>query len=276
MKTVFAVFGDPIDHSMSPDMHNAAFTDMGMDCEYHAFRVGRDSLHDALIGAKAMGFGGVNLTVPLKEKALNIVDADPLAAKIGAVNTVDLKDGMRGYNTDGIGAKRALADAGLDVKNTRVLIVGAGGAARAIGFQFANDGANITIANRTEKRAYDLALDICSVGMAQGTGLTNLKDLIARADILVNATSVGMYPNTDQSIATADDMHPDLTVFDIVYNPLETHFLKEAKTAGATAVNGVMMLVHQGAEAFRIWNNVEPPVDVMKDAVLKALGVQKP
>ena len=272
MKTVFAVFGDPIEHSMSPKMHNAAFTDLGMDCEYHAFRVSQDSLRDALIGAKAMGFGGVNLTVPLKEEALNIVDADPLAAMIGAVNTVDFKDGMRGYNTDGIGAKRALADAGVDVAGARVLIVGAGGAARAIGFQFANDGANITIANRTEKRAHDLARDVSSVGTAKGTGLADLKSLIEKADILVNTTTVGMHPNTDQTIATADDMHPDLTVFDIVYNPLETRLLREAKAAGATAVNGVMMLVHQGAEAFRIWNNVEPPVDVMKNAVLEALG----
>ncbi|MBW6470515.1 MAG: shikimate dehydrogenase [Methanosarcinaceae archaeon] len=275
MKTVFAVFGDPIEHSMSPKMHNAAFTDMGMDCEYHAFRVNRDSLRDALIGAKAMGFGGVNLTVPLKEEALNIVDADPLAARIGAVNTVDFKDGMRGYNTDGIGAKRALADAGVDVAGARVLIVGAGGAARAIGFQFANDGADITIANRTEKRAHDLARDVNIIGTAQGTGLADLKVLISKTDILVNTTTLGMHPNIDQTIATADDMHSELTVFDIVYNPLETRLLKEAKVAGATAVNGVMMLVHQGAEAFRIWNNMEPPVDVMKNAVLEALGVQK-
>ena len=275
MKTIFAVFGDPIEHSMSPAMHNAAFTDMGMDCEYHAFRVGQDSLCVALIGAKAMGFGGVNLTVPLKEKALSIVDANPLAAKIGAVNTVDFKDGMQGYNTDGIGAKRALDNAGVDIANTRVLILGAGGAARAIGFQFANDGANITIANRTEKRSYDLARDISSVGTAQGTGLTNLKGLIAQADILVNATPVGMHPNTDQTIATADSIHPDLTVFDIVYNPLETRLLKETKIAGATAVNGIMMLVYQGAEAFRIWNNVEPPINIMKDAVLEALGTQR-
>ena len=111
-----------------------------------------------------------------------------------------------------------------------------------------------------------------SVGTAKGTGLADLKVLISKADSLVNTTTVGMHPNTDQTIATADDMHPDLTVFDIVYNPLETQLLKEAKAAGATAVNGVMMLVHQGAEAFRVWNNVEPPVDVMKNVVLEALG----
>jgi len=271
MKSVFAVFGDPVQHSLSPRMHNAAFAELGMDCVYHAFKVRRETLRDAILGAKAMGFGGVNLTVPLKEEALGIVDADPLAAMIGAVNTVDLKDGIRGYNTDGIGAKRALADAGVDVAGAKVLIVGAGGAARAIGFQFAHDGADVTIANRTEKRALDLARDVSSIGTAHGTGLEKLTDLIAEADILVNSTTLGMQPDTGSTIATADQMHPDLMVFDIVYNPLETRLLREAKAAGAATVNGVMMLVHQGAEAFRIWNAVEPPIDVMRKAVMEAL-----
>jgi shikimate dehydrogenase len=272
MKTVFAVFGDPIEHSLSPIMHNCAFEKLGMDCVYHAFRVKREQLYDALLGAKAMGFGGVNLTVPLKEEALKTVNADPLATMIGAVNTVDLKDGIRGYNTDGVGAKRALADAGVEVSGAKVLIVGAGGAARAIGFQFASDGADVTIANRAGKRALELARDVSDVGKAQGTGLTNLKDLIKEADILVNSTTVGMFPNTGESIATADQMHSELTVFDIVYNPLETRLLREARIAGATTVNGMMMLIYQGAEAFKIWKGVEPPIDVMKEAVMEALS----
>jgi shikimate dehydrogenase len=113
---------------------------------------------------------------------------------------------------------------------------------------------------------------VSSVGKARGTGLENLKDLIKEADILINSTTVGMYPHTDESIATADQMHSELTVFDIVYNPLETRLLREAKTAGATTVNGVMMLIYQGAEAFRIWNGIEPPIDVMKKAVMGALS----
>ncbi|MCG7853827.1 MAG: NAD(P)-binding domain-containing protein, partial [Methanosarcinaceae archaeon] len=163
-------------------------------------------------------------------------------------------------------------DAGVEVAGAKVLIVGAGGASRAIGFQFASDGADVTIANRTEKRALELARDVSRVGNTRGTGLANLKDLIKEADILINSTTVGMYPNTGESIATADQMHSELTVFDIVYNPLETRLLREAKTAGATTVNGMMMLIYQGAEAFKIWNGAEAPIDVMKKALRGALS----
>ncbi|MDP2217845.1 MAG: shikimate dehydrogenase [Methanolobus sp.] len=271
MRTVFAVFGDPVGHSLSPAMHNAAFEALGMECTYHAFKVGRENLKDALTGAKAMGFGGVNLTVPLKQEALSIVDADPLAAAIGSVNTIDFKKGMKGYNTDGLGAKRALEEEGMDIRGSEVLIAGAGGAARAIAFQFARDGASVTIANRTPERALELAADVSPVGKVRGCGFENLRALIGKSDILVNCTVLGMHPDTERTIATSEDMHPDLTVFDIVYNPLETRLLKEAKLAGAKPVNGVMMLVYQGAEAFRIWTGVEPPVDIMKRAVLEGL-----
>lgn len=271
MRTVFGVFGDPIAHSKSPDMHNAAFRELNMECSYHAFRVSPENIKDALLGAKAMGFGGVNLTVPLKQEALKIVDADPLAASIGAVNTVNFKDGMKGYNTDGLGAKRTLEEKDVVIRESKVLIVGSGGASRAIAFQFAKDGADITIANRTESKAIELAADVSAVGSARGCGLDNLKELIADSDILINCTTLGMHPNTEGTVATAEDMHPDLTVFDIVYNPLETRLLKEAKKAGAKAVTGEMMLIYQGAEAFRIWTGMEPPIDVMKKAVLEGL-----
>ncbi|MDG6243429.1 MAG: shikimate dehydrogenase [Methanolobus sp.] len=271
MRTVFGVFGDPVAHSRSPDMHNAAFRELGMECSYHAFRVSPSKLRDALLGAKAMGFGGVNLTVPLKQEALKIVDADPLAAIIGAINTVDFKEEMRGYNTDGTGAKRTLEEKGVNITNSRVLIVGAGGASRAIAFQFAKDGADITIANRTASKAIELASEVSSVGIASGCGLEKLKGLIADSDILINCTTLGMHPRTEGTIATAEDMHPELTVFDIVYNPLETRLLKEAKKAGSKAVTGEMMLIYQGAEAFKIWTGVEPPIDVMKKAVLEGL-----
>lgn len=273
MRTVFAVFGDPVSHSLSPAMHNSAFEALGMECMYHAFRVSREDLKDALAGAKAMGFGGVNLTVPLKQEALRMVDADPLAAAIGAVNTVDFRNGMKGYNTDGIGAKRALEEEGVDIEGSEVLIAGAGGAARAVAFQFAKGGASVTIANRTADKAFELAADVSQVGKARGCGFDNLGTRIRESDILVNCTVLGMHPDTEGTIATSRDMHPDLTVFDIVYNPLETRLLKEAKLAGAKTVNGVMMLVHQGAEAFRIWTGVEPPVDIMKKAVLEGLRV---
>ncbi|WP_214044497.1 shikimate dehydrogenase [Methanomethylovorans sp.] len=271
MKKVFAVFGDPIEHSLSPVMHNAAFKALGMDCTYHAFRVSRENLKDAIKGAHAMGFGGLNLTVPLKEEALKIVQPDPLAATMGAINTVDFKCTVRGYNTDGIGAKRALVDAGVKIEGAKVLIVGAGGAARGISFKLAGDGADITIANRTPEKSIQLAEDVALVGNARGCGLDKLDELIADANVLINCTSLGMHPQVEATIAIAEQMHSGLVVFDIVYNPLKTKLLKEAEKAGAKTVSGVMMLVYQGAEAFRIWTDVEPPVEVMKEAVMGAL-----
>jgi len=267
MKTIYGVFGDPIEHSLSPQMHNAAFQALGLECEYYAFRVTRDKLRDALVGAAALGFGGVNLTIPLKEKALEIVEPDALSRKIGAVNTIDFKGGMRGYNTDGIGAVLALKDKEIEVRGKNVLLVGAGGAARAIAYEFAQEGARITIANRTIQKAVSLAKEVGGIGV----GLDLLGELIQDSEILVNSTSVGMYPKINETIATAEIMHPGLVVFDIVYNPLETRLLQEAKKAGAKTVNGVMMLVYQGAEAFRIWTGQNPPIKIMESAVREAL-----
>jgi len=279
MKKVFGVFGDPIGHSLSPAMHNAAFSALGMDCVYHAFRVKPEKLENAILGAEAMGFGGLNLTVPLKEAALKLdfIKPDPLAAKIGAVNTIVFRDGeILGYNTDGLGARQALLETAVEIKGSKVLITGAGGAARAISFQLAADGAKVTIANRTEERAVELAKDISAAklpGKVKGTGLSGLGNLIREADILINTTTLGMHPHEDASIAQAEDLHPELTVFDIVYNPLETKLLRDAKAAGAKTVSGVLMLVYQGAEAFRLWTGAEPPVELMKITVLEVLKV---
>ncbi len=269
---LFGVLGDPVSHSLSPVMHNAAFKAMGMDSEYHAFRVSPENLEKALHGAHALGFGGLNLTIPLKEKALGIVKPTEIAKQIGAVNTVDFREGMVGHNTDGIGAKMALSSAGIKITEKNVLLLGAGGAARAIAFQLAKDGARVTIANRTIERAEALAKDVIKVGKAQASGYEGLKAIIRDSDILINSTSVGMYPKISGTIVTSDMMHKDLTVFDIVYNPQNTMLLNEAKKAGATTIDGVMMLVFQGAESFRIWNGRKPPVDVMEKAVREKLA----
>lgn len=278
MKRIFGVFGDPISHSVSPAMHNAVFSALGMDCIYHAFNVKSEKLEKAILGANAMGFGGLNLTVPLKERALKLdcIKPDPLAESIGAINTVVFgKVGeIIGYNTDGLGAKQALLDAAVEIKGSKIVIAGAGGASRAIVFQLAADGADITVINRTEEKAIELARDISGAslqGKIKGAGLLGLKDLLKEADVLINTTTLGMHPNTEDSIATAEELHPKLTVFDIVYNPLETKLLKEAKSVGAKTVSGILILVYQGAEAFRLWTGIEPPVEIMKKAVLEAL-----
>ncbi len=269
---LFGVLGDPVSHSLSPAMHNAAFGALGMECEYHAFRVSKDALHDAIQGAYALGFGGLNLTIPLKEKALEIVKPTELAEKIGAVNTIDFKKGIVGYNTDGVGAKRALESNGIGIRGKNVVLLGAGGAARAIAFQLASDGAAVTIANRTEERAFSLAKDVSRIGKARGTGLDELKTLIEDCDILINSTAIGMSPRASETIVTSEMMHNKLVVFDIVYNPVETMLLGEAHKAGAKTIDGVTMLVYQGAEAFKIWTGRTPPVDVMERAVRERLA----
>ena len=278
MKRIFAVFGDPISHSVSPTMHNAVFSALGMDCIFHAFNVKSEQLEKAILGAKAMGFGGLNLTVPLKERALKLdcIKPDPLAQSIGAINTVVFEKigEITGYNTDGLGAKQALLDAAVEIKGSKMVIAGAGGASRAIVFQLAAEGANITVINRTEEKAIELARDISGAalpGKVKGAGLLGLKELLKEADILINTTILGMYPNSETSIATAEELHPEITVFDVVYNPLETKLLKEAKSVGAKTVSGVLMLVYQGAEAFRLWTGIDPPVEIMKKAALEAL-----
>lgn len=278
MKQVFGVFGDPISHSLSPAMHNAAFSTLGMDCIYHPFRVKPEKLERAILGAEAMGFGGLNLTVPLKEVALKLgcIKPDPLAERIGAVNTIVFGETgeILGYNTDGLGAKQALEEAAVEIKGSKIVVAGAGGAARAIAFQLAADGAEITIINRTEEKAIALARDISATalpGKVEGRGLCELKDMLQGANVLINTTTLGMHPNTDTAIATVEELHSDLTVFDIVYNPLETRLLREAKASGAKTINGVSMLVYQGAEAFKLWTGIEPPVELMKKTVLEAL-----
>jgi shikimate dehydrogenase len=268
---LFGVLGNPVAHSLSPVMHNAAFKALGMDCEYHAFRVSPDALHDAIHGAYALGFGGLNLTIPLKEKALDMVKPTELAKQIGAVNTVDFKNGIVGYNTDGIGAKMALISSGIEVEGKNVLLLGAGGAARAIAFTLAADGANVTIANRTPEKAAALAGEVSRIGKARGAGLDNLKNMVQKSDILINSTSVGMSPKAPETIVTKEMMRSSLVVFDIVYSPVNTRLLREARKAGARAIDGVMMLVYQGAEAFKIWTGKTPPLNVMEEAVRERL-----
>ncbi len=271
IKKIYGVLGDPVAHSLSPVMHNAAFEKLGMDAIYLAFRVTKDDLEAAIMGAQSLGIAGLNVTIPLKEKALSFVDADEVTQKIGAINTIDFSSGMPvGYNTDGIGALRVLKETVGEVKGKHVLILGAGGAAKAIAFYLDAEGAHVTIANRTKERAAHLASQLRN---AAAIGFDDtLSKHINDSAILINATSVGMYPHADATLVTAAMMHHDLVVFDIVYNPMETQLLKEAKRAGVKdIVNGVKMLVYQGAESFKIWTKEEPPIAVMEKAVTDAL-----
>lgn len=269
---IFGIFGDPIEHSLSPAMQNAALRAMGEEACYHAFRVREERLKDALLGAEAMGFSGLNLTIPLKEKALQleVLHPDSLAEAIGAVNTISFSaDGILGYNTDGWGASLALQESGIRVQGRSVLIIGAGGAARAIAYTLKQEGAEILIANRSITRAEELAAQVGAIGC----GLGHLSSQAACSDIIINCTSVGMREG-DSRLLEPEILHEGQSVFDIVYNR-ETHLLQDARAAGAVALDGVTMLVHQGARALQIWTGRQAPLEVMEKAVREALAVRR-
>jgi len=266
---IFAVLGDPISHSLSPVMQNTALNALGLDAQYLSFRVAKENLRYAVLGAQAMGFSGLNLTIPLKEIALKIVIPDDLARAIGAVNTIsfggDAKEEIKGYNTDSFGALMALERTGIKIEDSRALIVGAGGASRAIAYILSLRGAKVSIANRSQARAVELANRVGG----HGFGLDDLGKLVPRADILINATSVGMKEG-DPRLIDQSWLRPGQIVFDTIYNR-RTELLEDAFRAKAVAIDGVTMLVYQGAKALEIWTGLKAPVDVMERAVRGAL-----
>ena len=274
--TVYGVIGSPIGHSLSPCMHNAAFNALGIDAAYYAFDVDKTQVRKAISGALALGFGGLNITFPLKEAALLHCNPDALSKRLGAVNTID-RSGC-GYNTDGVGAVRALKEADITVKGTTVLLLGAGGAAKAIAAQLLVDGARVLIANRTASKSLILARTMtetnvdCGCGNVEAHSLVEIDRLLNEARVLINATTVGMRGVLDgQTLVRAHQMHSGLVVFDIIYNPIETPLLREARTAGLQTIDGVKMLVHQGAASFALWTAKEPPVQIMEAAVREML-----
>ncbi len=276
MTTLYGVLGHPIGHTLSPIMHNAAFDQLSLDARYYAFDVDEKHIEAALRGAQALGFGGLNITLPLKEVVLQYVKADVLAQRIGAVNTIDRMG--KGYNTDGIGAVKALEHADVRLKGASVVLLGAGGAAKAVAAQLLLAGARVLVLNRTQSRSMLLAQHMTNENLACGCddieaySLDEIDHVLGEADVLINATSVGMHGAlAGQTLVTSRQMHPGLTVFDIVYNPLLTPLLREARTAGARTIDGVKMLVYQGAASFTIWTGLEPPIAVMEQAVRDAL-----
>ncbi len=274
---IFLLIGDPVERSLSPAMHNAAFKELGLNCVYAAIEVPQRFLADAMAGIRAMKISGLNVTVPHKIAVAGLLDElDESASLTGAVNTIKNQRGkLIGFNTDGEGALRALESKIGPVKGKDVVLLGAGGAAHAIAFSLVRAGARLTIANRTAPRAKVLASIIeQKLGAIVKTIPMNrdkLKDALRGADMLINSTSVGMYPNASQTLVTSDMMHRGLVVNDIVYKPLETRLLREAKRAGARTINGLGMLVHQGALSFEIWTGKRAPIKVMDAAARKEL-----
>lgn len=273
---IVGLIGDPVGHSMSPPMHNAAFEHLGLDFAYVPFNVKKVAVKDAINGAKAMGIKGLNVTIPHKTSVMAYLDfIEEPAELIGAVNTLKFEENMiKGYNTDGIGALKALEEC-TSVKDKRVVMVGAGGAARAVAFQLILSGIEeLIIVNRTPEKALTLKNEIESkmeCNISSGS-LEILEKTISKSDILIDTTPIGMYPHIDdEPVVKAEIMHSDLVVNDLVYNPMDTVLLKEAEKAGAKKVSGLKMLIYQGAEAFKIWTGREAPVDIMEEMILKIL-----
>lgn len=277
---VVGVIGWPVRHSLSPAMHNAAFAEMGLNWVYVPFEVTTERLGEAVGGVRGLQLQGLNVTVPHKEGVARLVDElDEAAAALGAVNTVHNVGGLlRGYNTDGPGFLRSLAEAGETAEGRAVAILGAGGSARAVACAVAGQGAGrLALVNRTVSRAeevaalvqrrFDLAVLTCGLDSAQAQGA------VREADLVVDCTPTGMHPHSeDPPVVPAAWLREGQCVVDLVYTPRETSLLRAARAAGARVVEGVGMLVHQGAIALEQWTGRPAPVATMREALLAALA----
>jgi len=274
---ICALIGDPVEHSMSPAMHNAAFKKLGLDYVYIPFNVKPQGLAKAVEGLRALNVKGFNVTIPHKVAVIPLLDGlDPLAEKIGAVNTVVNTDSqLLGYNTDAEGFLKALLENGIQPEGKRTIVLGAGGASRAITYILVKKGAGVTIVNRQQE--LDWAEDISRLirrdlrKEVRVCELGQLAKTIENTDLLVNATSVGMSPAGGVSPVPAPLLRKISAVFDIVYNPIETRLLREAKAAGARTIGGVDMLAWQGALAFEKWTGQPAPLDLMRGEAVKML-----
>jgi shikimate dehydrogenase len=263
---LFGIIGHPVSHSLSPVMHNAALGAMGINGIYVPMDV--TDLESGVTGLRALGFRGVSVTIPHKEEIMALLDEiDPVARRIGAVNTLHFRSHpdsgelvLRGFNTDWLGSNLALAEV-MTLPGSRVLVLGAGGAAKGVCFGLVEAGAEVVITNRSKERGQALA-DWLGCSFVPTDAITDLE-----AHALVNTTSVGMAPDID-GIPIDPSLLPRFSVvMDIVYAPLETRLLCEAGKAGCTTVDGLAMLLNQAAVQLKIWTGVQPPLDVMRQAL---------
>jgi len=264
---IYGILGRPVSHSLSPAMHNAAFRHLGINAVYVAFPV--TDLVQAVAGLRGLAIGGVSVTIPFKEEIIPLLDElDSQAATIGAVNTVVNRDGvLTGYNTDWLGAVAALT-AKVGLKGQHVLILGAGGASRAIAYGIFRKGGKVTLTDIDVPRAAALAWDLGAEAIPP--------DALERcpAAILVNASPVGMAPDVDGIPIAPDLLGRFRLVMDIVYKPLTTRLLREAGNRGAATIDGLQMLILQGAAQFELWTGQEAPAEIMARAAYAALGAK--
>ncbi|MEY8347870.1 MULTISPECIES: shikimate dehydrogenase [Bacillus cereus group] len=276
MKQLYGVIGNPIGHSLSPLMHNDAFENCSIDAHYHAFLVEEMALGEAVKGLKALGVSGFNVTTPHKVSIMKYLDEiDPLAKQIGAVNTVVQRDEkLIGYNTDGIGYVRSLQSISKDpLDQKRILLLGAGGACRAIYFSLADAGVKeIDIANRTVEKANQLIAGCQGKITSHALSLEQATEKQKNYDIIIHTTTIGMYPHVQSTPLQIQSLKQGTIVSDIIYNPFETKLLQDAKAQGAIVQNGIDMFVYQGALAFEMWTGRMPNIERMKQLVMRKLG----
>lgn len=274
--------GYPVGHSLSATMQNAVFRELGLGLRYDAHPVKPENLGTFVASIlRASAVKGANVTIPHKVSVVKYLDEmDAVSSRIGAVNTIVNEGGrLKGYNTDGLGAARALEEAFGDLHGVKAVILGAGGSARAISYHLSTVVGEIVVLNRTLGNAQELVRNIavypeCRAKVSPGP-LTKgcLEEALDDADMVVNATPIGMSPSVGETPIERGLIKPEHLVFDIIYNPPRTRLLEEAEAAGARTLNGVGMLVYQGAESFRLWTGMDPPEGVMMRAVERALGV---
>ncbi|CAB49372.1 shikimate dehydrogenase [Pyrococcus abyssi] len=260
---VYGLIGKPVSHSLSPVMHNALFRKYGIDAVYVTFEV--EELGKAIDGVRALGISGLNVTMPYKEVVTKFLDElSEDAREINSVNTIiNLEGSLIGYTTDGVGARKAL-ERFTEIEGRNVLILGAGGAGKAIAYELSKI-ANIVVLNRTPSKAKSLE----KFGV-KGGSLDELPNYVGWADVLINATSVGM--GTNESLVPRRLLRRELIVMDIVYKPLKTRLLRDAESVGCRVIDGLWMLIYQGAESFKLWTGIYPDVELMRRVSLERLG----
>jgi shikimate dehydrogenase len=266
----YCIIGDPVDHSLSPAMHNAAFKALNLNCTYIAFRVARDELEAGIQSLRKTNIAGFNVTMPHKVAVIKFLDElDETCLKINAVNTVNNEDGIfKGYNTDLYGFIQPLKRRKVNLYGKNVLLMGAGGAARAVLIAFADERVGkVIIANRNITKAKDLAETAKNLDLScELIGLTEAPNIASKVDLIVNATPMGM--SGESSIIKPANIRKDSIVYDLVYRPMETDLIQSAKEAGAAVVYGYEMLIEQGVKAFEIWKKIEAPREVMKKTLV--------
>ncbi len=270
---LYCLFGRPAKHSLSPAMQNAAFSAMGINAVYLTFEI--SSLGQAVQAMRTLPIHGASVTIPFKSEIIPYLDdVEPAARRMGAVNTLVLSgDLIKGHNTDGYGALQALTNNGVSPHGATVLVAGNGGSARSIAHALMDEGASVFIAGRNSRRVSVLVDDLKKGhGSAEGILLEELTPgFTARIDVIINTTPVGMAPDTEACVLPENLLHSSHVVMDIVYTPLKTVLLAAAERKGCRALNGLEMLLYQGARQFEIWTGLHAPVVVMRNALLESL-----